>query len=371
MAEKSSFFTSLNGDRKYKAEEFATYFGTFIGNGVFPNPSTNLVVTSNGDMTVNVSVGFAWINGYMYNNTDDLTLTVSHADSALKRIDRVVLRCDFVNREIRAYIKRGVFASSPIPPSLERGVNAYELSIADIQVNNGVASIVQSNITDTRLDNSVCGIVTQTVETIDTTTLYNKLQGFIDERGQDVDYWLNQATATWEIEFNTWFETIKGILDGDVAGQLANRILELENTVNNLELTSTKVMRPNQKTVEQSLSDNETSISSLSNKTDTTNNILNPLKIKVDNGQNHKLTNDNGMCEGVPSSNLNDISKCGFYMGSNLLNAPNNDSQWFYIEALVHNELHQIQKATELAQVSPKTYIRSKSGGTWNAWRSL
>ena len=71
MAEKSSFFTSLNGDRKYKSSDFAEYFSTFIGNGVFPNPSNNLLVTSNGDMTINLSAGFAWINGYMYHNTDN------------------------------------------------------------------------------------------------------------------------------------------------------------------------------------------------------------------------------------------------------------------------------------------------------------
>ena len=103
MAEKSSFFTSLNGDRKYKSSDFAEYFSTFIGNGVFPNPSHNLLVTSNGDMTINLSAGFAWINGYMYHNTDNLTLTVEYADATLKRIDRVVLKCDFVNRKIKSF----------------------------------------------------------------------------------------------------------------------------------------------------------------------------------------------------------------------------------------------------------------------------
>ena len=231
MAEKSSFFTSLNGDRKYKSSDFAEYFSTFIGNGVFPNPSTNLLVTSNGDMTINLSPGFAWINGYMYHNTDNLTLTVEHADSALKRIDRVVLKCDFINREIKAYVKKGSFASNPIAPNLERGVNAYELSISDILVENGVISIQQSKITDTRLDENVCGIVTQTVKEIETSELYRKLQGYIDERGQDVKGWVETATAQWEIDFNTWFETIKDVLSGDVAGNLANRILELENKV--------------------------------------------------------------------------------------------------------------------------------------------
>ena len=209
MAEKSSFFTSLNGDRKYKSSDFAEYFSTFIGNGVFPNPSNNLLVTSNGDMTINLSPGYAWINGYMYHNTDNLTLTVEYADATLKRIDRVVLKCDFVNREIKAYVKKGTFATNPTPPTLERNVDAYELSVAEILIEAGSISIQQSKITDTRLNNEVCGVVTQTVETIDTTELYRKLQGYIDERGQDVSGWIDTATTTWEIEFTTWFNNIK------------------------------------------------------------------------------------------------------------------------------------------------------------------
>ena len=252
MAEKSSFFTSLNGDRKYKSSDFAEYFSTFIGNGVFPNPSTNLLVTSNGDMTINLSPGFAWINGYMYHNTDNLTLTVEHADSALKRIDRVVLKCDFINREIKAYVKKGSFASNPIAPNLERGVNAYELSISDILVENGVISIQQSKITDTRLDENVCGIVTQTVKEIETSELYRKLQGYIEERGQDVKGWVETATAQWEIDFNTWFETIKDVLSGDVAGNLANRILELENKVGS-GLTADNILMQDGLSVETSI----------------------------------------------------------------------------------------------------------------------
>ena len=252
MAEKSSFFTSLNGDRKYKSSDFAEYFSTFIGNGVFPNPSTNLLVTSNGDMTINISKGFAWINGYMYHNTDNLTLTVRYADSALKRIDRVVLRCDFINREIKAYVKEGAFSSNPVPPELERGVNAYEISIAEIEVEAGVISVQQSKITDTRLDNNVCGIVTQTVKEIDTSELYRKLQGYIDERGQDVKYWMEVKTAQWEIDFNTWFDTLKYVLSGDVAGNLASRILELEIKVGS-GLTADNILMQNGLSVEESI----------------------------------------------------------------------------------------------------------------------
>lgn len=263
MAEKSSFFTSLNGDRRYKASDFAEYFKTFIGNGVFPNPSTNLQVVANGDMTLTLSPGYAWLNGYMYSNTDDLVLTIDHADSALKRIDRVVIRCDYVNREIRSYVKKGIFATNPMVPNLERGANAYEISVADIQVDNGVINISQSDITDTRLNSGLCGIVTQTVETIDTTTLFNQIEAYRQEfesnlevwraqEEQEQETWFNNTSNQLLTDFNTWFDTIKGILDGDVAGNLANRILELENKVGN-GLTADNILMSDGSTVETSI----------------------------------------------------------------------------------------------------------------------
>lgn len=229
--EKSSFFTSLNGDRKYKASEFAEYFSTFIGNGVFPNPSTNLDVVSNGDMTITIRPGFAFINGYMYHNTDNLVLTISHSDSVLRRVDRVVLRCDFIKREIKANIKEGLFSDVPVAKELQRDVDAYEICVAEIKVNSGVIQIQQSEITSTKLDSNLCGIVTQTVKTIDTKTLYNKLEAYIDERGKDVDGWLTSFKSERELSFNDWFSTIKGVLDGDVAGNLANQITKKVNIV--------------------------------------------------------------------------------------------------------------------------------------------
>ena len=253
MAEKSSFFTSLNGDRKYKASDFAEYFRTFIGNGVFPNPSSNLQVISNGDMTLTISPGFAWINGYMYHNTDNLILTVDHSDSALKRIDRVVVKCDFVNREIKTYIKKGTFSQSPTAPTLERSTDAYELCVADVLVDNGVMNISQSKITDTRLNNEVCGIVTQTVETIDTTTLFNQIEEYKIEFELQNMNWFNGTTVKLGDDFNIWFNTIKGILNEDVAGNLTSRLLTLEDKVNNLDLVANKVTMNDGSTVEDSI----------------------------------------------------------------------------------------------------------------------
>lgn len=212
--ERSSFFNAeLKGeeyDRVYLAEDFARYFASFIGNGVFPNPTTNLqVIAADNNMTVKLKSGKGWINGYFYENTDALVLNVDVADGVLNRIDRVVLRLDFVNREIKAYIKKGAFSSNAVAPTLQRDANAYEIALADIVVNKGIISIVQANITDLRSDINLCGYVSGVVEQIDTTNLFIQFQS----------------------AFDIWFEHIKGQLSEDAAGKIQLEIDEI-----NLEL---------------------------------------------------------------------------------------------------------------------------------------
>ena len=360
MAEKSSFFTSLNGDRKYKASDFAEYFRTFIGNGVFPNPSSNLQVISNGDMTLTISPGFAWINGYMYNNTDNLILTLDNSDSALKRIDRVVIKCDFVNREIKAYIKKGVFSQSPAAPELTRDADAYELSVADILVENGIVSIQQSKITDTRLNSEVCGIVTQTVETIDTTELFNKLQAYIEERGKDVEGWINESIQTWSMDFTTWFDSIKDILNGDIAGELANRILELEDKVGS-GLTANNILMEDGSTVEDTVTENKTSISNLNNRADNLNaqigNLINTDNILIRHGYVTRA-----ICENANSLDVNNgiFATDGNTVGVNEIGILDH-KQW------------DINYAYQTFHPHTKAYLRfrHKSDNVWSEWREL
>ena len=55
--------------RVYDATDFASYFGSLVSNGIFYKDTTNLQVTPNSGMTVNIAAGKAWINGYHYENT--------------------------------------------------------------------------------------------------------------------------------------------------------------------------------------------------------------------------------------------------------------------------------------------------------------
>ena len=113
--EKSSFFNSVSHDRTYKAEDWAEYFASFIGNGVFPVPSTGLQVVANDGMKLNVKTGKAWINGYFYFNTGNLAVELDTADGQLNRIDRVVVRWDLTNRVM----------SRPLPRPHCRGTRTF------------------------------------------------------------------------------------------------------------------------------------------------------------------------------------------------------------------------------------------------------
>jgi hypothetical protein len=232
--EKSSFFNSVNGDRKYKASDFAEFFNSLLTNGVFPNPSTNLQVIANNNMTVTVKAGKAWINGYVYINYSDLILPIEVADGVLNRIDRIVLRMDTVGRAINAAVKKGTLASTPMAPALQRDADGYELGIADIYGGKGVTSINQSNITDLRLNTTYCGVVNSLIQA-DTTAIFNQYQDWYNSKKNqydtDIATWTQQEQTNlinmeqeFQSDFNTWFATVQNALSGDVAGNLLNKI---------------------------------------------------------------------------------------------------------------------------------------------------
>lgn len=166
MAEKSGFFSSRGGDRTYTADFFADYFAQVLTNGIY-NGGTNLQVTnSSDDMQSDIAEGRAFINGYFYYNNSNLSLTHSTADSSLNRIDRVILRLntDENIRSISAAILEGTPDPTPTPPDLTRTDTLYEISLAQVLVTAGSSVIPVENITDERLDSSVCGLINSLIQ---------------------------------------------------------------------------------------------------------------------------------------------------------------------------------------------------------------
>lgn len=173
MAQKYGFFNSVDGDRKYDADDIGNYFLKLISDGVFATPATAMQVTAAGGMAVSVAAGWGFIKCKYINNTAAAQFTLAAADVVLNRIDRVVIRLDKDNRTMSLAVKQGTAASTPTAPALTRQSSGiWELSLAQIYVGAGVTSITQANITDERANTSLCGYVTGLINQIDTTDLF-------------------------------------------------------------------------------------------------------------------------------------------------------------------------------------------------------
>jgi hypothetical protein len=164
--EKSGFFNSSDGDRIYDAADFAAYFGSLVSNGVFYMTATNLQVSPSIGLAVIVAAGSAWINGYRYENTDDLNLPLTTANGSNPRIDRIVVRLSQISRSIQIAVVDGTPAATPVAPALTRTSDVYELCLADVLVPTAATSIVSNNIVDTRLNTSLCGLVNAMVSAV-------------------------------------------------------------------------------------------------------------------------------------------------------------------------------------------------------------
>ena len=253
-------FNSISHDRVCKAEDWAWYFSTFIGNGIFPNPATGLQVVVNGGMNLTAKAGYAFINGYAFRNPTDYNITLETADGSLPRIDRIVVRWDLSNREMYIALLKGSASANPAAPAITRNTETYDLVIADIYVTKGTTSIAPANITDQRFNASLCGIVTGVVDQIDASVLTAQFDDFFKLYKQQVltEYqnYLNtivgdeQAAAAalqnfkntlaayetqQQADFEAWVASLKEILNSEVAGNLQNEIEALQENVAELE----------------------------------------------------------------------------------------------------------------------------------------
>lgn len=208
MAVTYGFFDSVNGDRKYNADDISNYFLKLISNGVFATPASAMQVQAGSGMAVDVSAGWGFINCKWINNDGPYNLTIDASDIVLNRIDRIVLQLDpgAEARCISIAVKKGTPAATPAPPVLTRNTGGvWELSLAQIAVNAGVTSISQSDITDERGNTSVCGYVTGLIDQIDTTNLFAQYNTAFNEWFTEIKDAVR--TTTIVIEYRNLYET--------------------------------------------------------------------------------------------------------------------------------------------------------------------
>ena len=158
----------------FDAADVAAYLagrasGVFSGAEDFP-------VTAAGGLTVTVGAGRGWVHpsrftGYSITKREADTLTMPLADPSLPRIDRIVMRYDAGVRAASLQVLQGTASSTPTAPAISRTELIYDLCLAEITRPAGSTSITTGQITDTRLDEALCGIVRDGVTGIPTDEL--------------------------------------------------------------------------------------------------------------------------------------------------------------------------------------------------------
>lgn len=158
----------------FDAADVAAYLAG-LTSGVFSG-AEDFPVTAAGGLKVTVGAGRGWVHpsrftGYSITKREADTLALPLADPSLPRIDRIVMRYDAGARAASLQVLQGTASSTPTAPAISRTELIYDLCLAEITRPAGSTSITTGQITDTRLDEALCGIVRDSVTGIPTDEL--------------------------------------------------------------------------------------------------------------------------------------------------------------------------------------------------------
>ena len=160
---------------QYYADDASGYLATRLS-GVY-SADEDFAVTANGDLTVSVSAGQAWVHPARFRGRSIImeqpeTVTLTDADAVRSRIDRLVLRYDAAARKTSLTVLTGTpDSASPTAPEITRTALVYDLCLAEIRRPAGSTEITAADITDTRADEDVCGVMRDGVNGIPTAQL--------------------------------------------------------------------------------------------------------------------------------------------------------------------------------------------------------
>lgn len=176
---------------EYDASALGAWFAT-RERGVLSTDG-NLAVTADGSgMSVTLQPGYAWLKRDTYWGTavwtdNPTTFILDEADGVLPRIDVIVLQLDKDANAAQLLLRKGAFSNSPVITAPVRDAHADEIYVASVFVGPGAVKISQADVTDLRMDESVCGVMRDGITGIPTAQLQEQVQQLIDHLRAEVD----------------------------------------------------------------------------------------------------------------------------------------------------------------------------------------
>ena len=168
----------------YDADDASGFLATRLS-GVY-SAEEDFAVTAQGGLSVQVSAGQAWVRPARFKGRSIImeqptTVVLTEADPVRSRIDRIVLRYDAAAKKTRLQVLDGTpDSANPTAPEITRTALIYDLSLCTVTRPAGSTAITAAHITDTRADETVCGVMRDGVTGIPAAQLIQRLQADIE-----------------------------------------------------------------------------------------------------------------------------------------------------------------------------------------------
>lgn len=213
MAFSCGFYNAINHDRVYSSTQFGEMFDGLINDGIYATIGNAFAVIPNSGTSVIVRSGRAWFNKTWSVNTTDYPIELDMPDLLLPRIDAIILEVDTRVSTRNNSLKKvtGQTSATPIKPTLTRSDGLYQYPLAYITVKANATTITKTDIENT-IGRSPTPFVTGILQSIS----------------------IDDAWNQWEGQFEDWFATVKNALSGDIASNLLNQIVALQDSKLNI-----------------------------------------------------------------------------------------------------------------------------------------
>ena len=174
---------------EYEAKDAETYLcsrtsGVFASTGHFDASIT-------GAREVTISSGLAWIKnadfkGKSVLNDAAVPISIPNADGVLDRVDRIVLQFSKTANATSIVLKSGTPSAAAVAPAIVQTETVYELGLYTVSVPAGSTTILASHVTDTRMDETVCGLMRDGVTGIPTAELQAQVETLIADLREQI-----------------------------------------------------------------------------------------------------------------------------------------------------------------------------------------
>lgn len=188
----------------YTAED-AELFHCTRTSGIWAEDSFPISVTG-ADNNITIGKGIAWINNEEFSGKVTAlksaeVLDLGIADSTYPRIDVIAIQFNANNNATDVIVKKGTPASNPVRPAIVRNGAVYELYLASVYRPAGATAVTASNITDLKMDETVCGLMADSVTKIDMTAIEAQVRSLINNLQDEIDSVRNLSGIMFESEW--------------------------------------------------------------------------------------------------------------------------------------------------------------------------